>query len=161
MMWTRQRDPSIDPRLAFRAGVLGWRFERVGAATEADFHLIYAFGANERQVAEMKRLPGIDSAIDAFRIGRALRAIGKLLDRAGAPAGMGRQFIDNVMAAIITHHMRRTGSKWTEVETIDMFVELYERILGGGSGEGRLVRDTLLAYARNEDEPLPGSRPRG
>ncbi|SNB53067.1 hypothetical protein SAMN07250955_101328 [Arboricoccus pini] len=160
MMWGRVKDAPIDPQLAFRAGVLGWRFERVKAATERDFNLIYAFGPNERQMAEMQRLPGLVASGDAFRTGRSLRAIGKLLDRAGAPPSVGRQFIDNLVAAIITHHMRRTGFGWTETETIEMFMELYDRVLGGDTSGSTAVRDMLLLYARDEEEPLPGTRHR-
>jgi hypothetical protein len=149
-------DSAEDPHTAFRAGVLGWRFARRSELLDHPMpHGGFAFGPNEGLAVAARRLPGLAEARPAFESGRALRAIAKLLDRARAPEAIGRQFIDNLAAAALSHLMRRSKTPWGAEDTVDMFMEMYERILTPEPEELAQVRAVLLAYARDESAQLP------
>ena len=61
----------------------------------------------------------------------------RLFDQAGAPERVGRQFIDNLAGAVVVEHMRGRPRPWGAADTVDMFVELYARILGDRPGRAR------------------------
>lgn len=141
---------------AFRAGLLGWRFARaveVGAGQTG-----YAFGANERRALATQRFPGLGPPASAFAGGRALRGIAKLLDKAGAPAAMGEQFIDNLVAAAVAEAARGRPQPWGAADTVGMFMELYGRIMQPAPAEAAQIEAALLRYALDEDAALPGAR---
>jgi hypothetical protein len=153
----RLAERPVDPQAAFRAGVMGWRYQTLLESGPTPFaSMRFAFGPNEGEAVELERLPGLVEPRAAFECGRALRGIVKLLDRAGAPASVGRQFIGNVAAAAIAHHARRTASPWGAAETIAMFMELYARILRPGEDELARVESALRAYAGDDLATLPG-----
>lgn len=104
-------------------------------------------GPNERLLLTLTRMPGLGNPRAAHETGRALRMIIRLFDQAGAPAIVGRQFIDNLAAAVMTEHMRRGAVAWGAVDTADMFVEMYARILGGPQAEHDRVRRAVIDYA--------------
>ena len=147
----------IDPQAAFRAGLFGWRL-RMAESAEPRPGEGYGFGPNERLAMACTRLPGLADPRRAFETGRVVRGISKLLDRVGAPAGVGQQFVDNLAAACLAHGVRRTGVAWGAEDTVEMFVEIYARILDPPPSELQIVRERLLAYAKDERAALPGSR---
>lgn len=104
----------------------------------------------------LTRMPGLSNARAAYETGRALRMIIRLFDQAGAPATVGRQFIDNLGAAVMTDHMRRRPLPWGAADTADMFVEMYDRILGGSPSELDRVRRSVIDYAVGEERPSGG-----
>lgn len=104
----------------------------------------------------LNRMPGLSNARAAYETGRALRMIIRLFDQAGAPATVGRQFIDNLGAAVMTDHMRRRPLAWGAADTADMFVEMYDRILGGSPSELDRVRRSVIDYAVGEERPSGG-----
>jgi hypothetical protein len=112
-----------------------------------------AGGPNEAMLRTVGRLPGLSNVRAAYETGRALRMIIRLFDQAGAPASVGRQFIDNLGAAIMADHMRRPARPWGAADTADMFVEMYARILGGRKAEHDRVRRTVMDYAVAADRP--------
>jgi hypothetical protein len=138
---------SADPQQAFRAGLRGE--PRPGAGT-APARTDGGGGPNQSVMLETVRMGGLVDAQGAFETGRVLRRIGWLLDRAGAPAAVGRQFRDNVAAAVMTHHLRRRPEPWGAADTVAMFMELYGRILGTEGSDFARVRDALLSCAREE-----------
>lgn len=85
-------------------------------------------GLGEAAILRTKRLAGLANAESAFETGRTLRLIARLFDQAGAPARIVEQFRDNLGAAIMGEAMR-ARSTWTRADTIDMFIDLYARIL--------------------------------
>ena len=101
----------------------------------------------------LNRLPGLSHPRAAYETGRALRMIIRLFDQAGAPASVGRQFIDNLAAAVMTEHMRRPSSTWGAADTADMFIEMYTRILGGPPSAHDKVRRAVIDYAVAEPQP--------
>jgi hypothetical protein len=137
-----------DIQLAFRAGLLGLHdpygdpengLEEAAAG--------FAHGPCESAMIELARLPGLDHERRAFETGRAMTAIARLLDQARAPASVALQFRDNVAAAVMTHRMRRLGRSWGADETVGMFMEMYDRILGEDDLKADLVRRRILDYA--------------
>ena len=104
----------------------------------------------------LNRMPGLSNARAAYETGRALRMIIRLFDQAGAPATVGRQFIDNLGAAVMTDHMRRRPLPWGAADTADMFVEMYDRILGGSPSELDRVRRSVIDYAVGDERPSGG-----
>ncbi len=145
------RADRIDPEQAFRAGLLGLPLHAALAPRGlAEAQAGFAHGPNEETALATHRLPGLRDPQAAYETGRALRYIARLFDRARAPEHVGRQFRDNLAAAILTHHMRHTGRPWTVEDTVEMFMELYTRVLGGGDAEGEIVRRRILQHAREE-----------
>jgi hypothetical protein len=71
----------------------------------------------------------------------------QLFDQAGAPERVGREFLANLAGAVVVDHMRGTRRPWGAAETIDMFVELYARILGDRPAELDALRRTVMDYA--------------
>jgi hypothetical protein len=137
-----QRLPS-DPQEAFRAGLAeaadpGWA------------------GPNEWLMLTTRRLSGLGDAAGAYETGRVLRAIARLLDAAGAPEAVGRQFRDNVAAALIAHRSKGRPEPWDGAATVDMFMEMYGRVLGFEDAAFERVRDRLLAAAQASPPP-PGA----
>lgn len=137
-----------DPQSAFRAGLCGrvsiGRSPGNGLEEEA---APFGLGPNETAILGTLRLPGLSEPRAAFETGRALRAIARLFDRAGAPARVGEQFRDNLAAAVVTHHMRRTGRDWGAGDTVAMFMDMYGRILGDDDAAFAQVRERLLESA--------------
>ena len=80
----------------------------------------------------------------------------RLFDQAGAPASVGRQFIDNLGAAVMAEHMRGSCRPWGAADTADMFVEMYARILGGRQADIDRVRRTVIDYAVARAAPARG-----
>lgn len=85
-------------------------------------------GPGEAIILRTKRLAGLADTESAFETGRTLRLIAQLFDQAGAPSRIVEQFRDNLGAAIMGEAMR-AGSTWSRADTIDMFMDLYSRIL--------------------------------
>jgi hypothetical protein len=52
--------------------------------------------------------------------------------------------------------LRKGAGRWRAEETVAMFMELYERVLGVDDSKAVLVRQRLLAYARQQIRHLPG-----
>jgi len=128
---------------AFRAGLAGLsdRSRGSGLAEEA---IPFAAGPNEEVMLELRRLPGLVDPREAHAVGRVLRRIARLLDRAGAPARVGREFRDNLRAAVIARRSRPGARPWTAADTVEMFVELYARVLPADPAELRRLRAHLL-----------------
>jgi hypothetical protein len=140
---------------AFQLGIRGMVItHRPSDAPDAGNGLEPAGGPNEALLLTVGRVPGLTNARAAYETGRALRMIIRLFDQAGAPASVGRQFIDNLGAAIMADHMRRPARPWGAADTADMFVEMYARILGGEQAEHDRVRRAVVDYAVAES-PVP------
>jgi hypothetical protein len=138
----------IDPQEAFRRGVKGGAIapDRAhGLAEEAAAP--FGAGANEAVLLALPRLPGLSDAYAAYETGRALRLIVQLFDQAGAPERVGRQFIDNVAGAVVIERMRGRTRAWGAADTVDMFAEMYARILGSDGPELERLRTTVMDYA--------------
>jgi len=148
-----------DVQHCLRAGLLGLPMPgRESGLAEAPAG--YAAGPNESAMLGIGRLPGLADPEGAFETGRALRLIARLLDRAGAPGAVGLQFRDNLAAAILAHRGRGDGRPWGAADTVDMFMEIYARVLGSAGRDFDIVRRTLLDYARGRAEG-PLSTPAG
>lgn len=132
---------------SFRRGIRGAAPPGAVAGGLAEAGAAYAAGPNEELLLGINRMPGLGDPHAAYETGRALRMIIRLFDQAGAPAIIGRQFIDNLTAAVMTSHMRRRALAWGAVDTADMFIEMYVRILGGAPGDHDQVRRTVIDYA--------------
>lgn len=132
---------------AFRRGIRGAAKDGVAGSGLAEQGVTFAHGPNEELLLRLNRMPGLADPRAAYETGRALRIIIRLFDQAGAPSIIGQQFIDNLTAAVMTSHMRRRALAWGAVETADMFVEMYVRILGGAPSEHEQVRRAVIDYA--------------
>lgn len=147
----------LDVQQCLRAGLLGLPMPSASTGL-AEAGAGYAAGPNESVVLATSRLPGLVDPSGAYETGRALRLIARLLDRAGAPEAVGRQFRDNLAAAIVAHRARGTGRPWGATDTVDMFMEIYVRVLGSMGRDFDIVRRTLLDYARGQtDVPSPNA----
>jgi hypothetical protein len=100
-----------------------------------------------RLLLETRRLSGLSEPAAAFETGRALREIARLLDAARAPEAVFRQFRDNVAAAVVAHRTKGRPEPWGGAATVDMFMEMYGRILGFDDAAFAQVRARLLAVA--------------
>ena len=154
---------AIDVQEAFRRGARGMSLA-VGDGL-AEEPAGFAAGANEAALLEMPRLAGLTEPHAAYETGRALRRIAHLFDRAGAPDRIGRQFLDNLAGAVVIERMRGHTRPWGAAETVDMFVELYARILGGAGEDLDRIRRAVMDYAVGEGraaaaEPVPWYRRR-
>lgn len=140
-----------DPQEAFVAGL--------GDGPDAEPHgLAEAVagrwpGPNEAMLLATRRLSGLSDAAAAFATGRALREIARLLDAAHAPEAVGRQFRDNVAAAAIAHRSKGRPEPWDGAATVDMFMEMYGRILGFDDRAFERLRSRLLAAAEGLGPP--------
>ena len=122
---------------AFRSGLLtDPDGEQSGLAERADL------GAGELAVMNTLRLPGLASAETAFETGRTLRVIARLFDQAGAPARVIEQFRDNLSAAVMAEAMRARPS-WSGADTLDMFLDMYGRIIGGSERDLGAIRSYI------------------
>ncbi|MDF1586575.1 hypothetical protein [Marinimicrococcus flavescens] len=142
-----------DPQSAFRAGLCGQVSvgrPRGNGLEEAPSS--FGHGPNETAVLGTLRLAGLTDPRAAYETGKALRVIARLFDEAGAPARIGEQFRDNLAAAVLTHHMRRTGRDWAAGDTVAMFMDMYGRIMGTDSSENAKVRETILRLATQRPE---------
>ncbi|MCC0014659.1 MAG: hypothetical protein H6877_15355 [Rhodobiaceae bacterium] len=128
---------------AFRAGLLEGDSEAARGLREDS-----SLGAGELLIMSTKRLAGLDDPQSAYETGRVLRLVAKLFDRARAPSVVSEQFRDNLSAAIMTHHMRKTRRSWKVEDTIEMFIEMYERILTPAGDELDLIRRYLQDRCR-------------
>jgi hypothetical protein len=142
---------AIDSQEAFRRGVSGAPFARDaapnGLAEPAAAPFVHEHGGNEEALLAVRRLPGLSDPRAAYETGRALRMIVRLFDQAGAPKIVGRQFIDNLAGAVVADHMRRPSRPWGAADTVDMFVEMHARILGGRRSDHDLIRRAVMDYA--------------
>jgi hypothetical protein len=136
----------IDVQEAFRRGIRG-RALQPEADGLAEDSAAFAAGANEQALLELTRLPGLTDPYAAFETGRALRRIVELFDRAQAPERIGREFLANLAGAVVVDHMRGSRRPWGAVETVDMFVELYARVLGDRPTELDALRRAVMDYA--------------
>jgi hypothetical protein len=151
---------AIDAQEAFRRGIRGVAFAPNTAFTSlAEIEAAFTGGGpNEMLLLGLTRVPGLGEPRAAYETGRALRMIIRLFDQAGAPENVGRQFIENLGGAIMVSHMRRSRP-WGAADTVDMFVEMYSRILGGRRSELERVRRAVMDYA--VAEPTPAKRTGG
>jgi hypothetical protein len=138
---------AIDVQEAFRRGTRGRPLGRDAANGLAEEPEPFAAGPNEAVLLSLGRLPGLKDVQAAYETGRALRMIVQLFDRAGAPERIGRQFIDNLAGAVVVDHMRHGLRPWSAMDTVDMFVEMYARILGGGPSDLDPIRRAVMDYA--------------
>ncbi len=142
---------TIDIQEAFRLGIRGEAMALRGGVGLAEGGAPYAAGANEAILLKLSRLPGLREPRAAYETGRALRMIIRLFDQAGAPERIGRQFIDNLAGAVVVEHLRNRGHPWGATETVDMFIEMYSRIMGGRQAELDRIRRSVMDYAVDAD----------
>lgn len=156
----------IDVQEGFRRGVRGLPLEPGAPNGLAEAAGTFGSGANEDALLSMPRLAGLTDAHAAYETGRALRMIVQLFDRVGAPERVGRQFLDNLAGAVVIERMRGRARPWSAADTVDMFVEMYARILGSGQEDIAAIRRAVMDYAVSERrsvpaEPEPWYRRRG
>ena len=138
-----------DPQEAFRSGLGAVPSGRAGAGPGlAEAAGRWAGGPNESMMVATPRLSGLSDVRGAWETGRVLRRIAQLLDQAGAPEAVGRQFRDNVAAALMVQRTRKRGTPWDGAATVDMFMEVYGRVLGFDDAAFAAVRQALLAVTR-------------
>lgn len=145
--------PDVDA--ALRAGLLGLPWPDPAGLVEAP--VAYVAGPNESAMLETRRLAGLVDPRAAYETGRVLRLIARLLDRAGASGAVGRQFRDNLAAAILAHRGRRSSKVWSVVDTVDMFMEIYARVLGSSGRDFDMLRRALLDFARAQPDAPHGT----
>jgi hypothetical protein len=150
---------AIDAQEAFRRGTSGAAFAQDaapnGLAEDAAAPFVHARGSNEEALLAVRRLPGLSDPRAAYETGRALRMIVRLFDQAGAPEIVGRQFIDNLAGAVVAEHMRHRSRSWGAADTIDMFVEMHARVLGGRPSDHDRIRRAVMDYAVGSGKPNP------
>ena len=149
----------IEVQEAFRRGASGRPLGLAKVDGLAEASAPFAAGVNEQALLELWRLPGLTEAHAAYETGRALRRVMQLFDQAGAPERVGREFLANLGGAIVVDHMRGARRAWGAADTVDMFVELYARILGGREAELQALRRAVMDYAVEGAEPSPQRRP--
>ncbi len=135
----------FDVQESFRRGARG--IALVPSEGLAEEPASFAAGANEGLLLELTRLAGLTDASAAYETGRALRRIVQLFDQAGAPARIGAQFLDNLAGAVVIERMRGQPRAWGAADTVDMFIELYARVLGGRQEELDRIRRAVMDYA--------------
>ena len=145
----------IDVQEAFRRGVRGAPLAVDSGNGLAEEAATFAGGANEGALLALPRMAGLTDAHGAYETGRALRLIVQLFDRARAPERVGRQFLDNLAGAVVIERMRGRARPWGAADTVDMFIEMYARVLGSGQDEIDRIRRAVMDYAVGE----LGSRP--
>ena len=139
---------AIDTQEAFRRGVRGTALTSAAALNGlAEGEASFTGGANESLLLTLNRMAGLTDPRAAYETGRALRMIIRLFDQAGAPESVGRQFIDNLAGAVMVEYMRRRSRAWGAADTVDMFVEMYARVLGARRSELDRVRRAVMDYA--------------
>jgi hypothetical protein len=143
-----------DVQAAFRAGLEGGSLRGTRPGLAEASAPAWAAGPNEALLAGVRRMPGLVDPRAAYAAGRAVRRIMQLFDRAGAPASVGRQFIDNLHAAVTAEHMRDRTAVWGGSDTVAMFMEMYARVFGDRGADFARVESALLEYALGE----PGGR---
>jgi hypothetical protein len=146
--------PQQEVQAAFRAGLAGRPLRETAGSGLAETPASWAAGPNESLLDGLDRLPGLAEPRAAYATGRALRRLMRLFDQAGAPAAVGRQFLDNLHAAVTAQAMRDRRAVWGGSDTVAMFMEMYARVLGDGADFAR-VESALLEHALSE----PGQRP--
>ena len=105
-------------------------------------------------------MSGLSDINGAYETGRVLRRVARLLDAVRAPPSVGRQFRDNVAAALVAHRSRQRPEAWDGAATVDMFMEMYGRIIGFDDAIFARVRATLLEPDEEaEVSPGPGAEP--
>ncbi len=136
---------------AFRAGVRGVPvgLAAFGLAEDAPG---FAGGASESLVAQTQRLPGLTDAEGAYGTGRVLRRLAQLLDQVDAPPAIARQFRDNLAAAVVTHRMRGRNQGWSEDDTVQMVLEMWDRVFGETDATRTKLTELLTA-----DDARPGT----
>jgi hypothetical protein len=152
----KKADPSLVAvddavQAAFRAGVRGVPVGLAAFGLGEDAPP-YASGPSEAVIVATERLAGLTDAQGAYGTGRVLRRLAQLLDRVGAPPAIARQFRDNLAAAVVTHRMRGSRQGWSEDDTVQMVLEMWDRMFG----EGDEVRSKLEAMLV-ADDPRPGT----
>ena len=140
---------------AFRAGLTGRPFRESETAGLAEAPATWSAGPNETLLADLDRLPGLSEARAAYGTGRAIKRIMELFDQAGAPAAVGRQFLDNIHGAVTAQAMRDRRVVWGGSDTVAMFMEMYGRVLGDGADFAK-VESALLEHALSEPGRKPG-----
>lgn len=160
--WRHQNEvgplPVPEVQAAFRAGLDG-RPLRAPAAADARALAeapagAWAGGPNQDLLAVLDRMPGLTEPRAAYAAGRATRRIMELLDKAGAPPAVGRQFLDNLHAAVTAQRMRDRSAVWGGSDTVAMFMEMYARVFGEGGADYARIEGSLLEHALSE----PGKR---
>jgi hypothetical protein len=131
-----------DPQEAFRIGLTEAPTARGAGLAEAAAS--WAGGPNEAVLLETVRLSGLSDAAAAYETGRVLRRVARLLDAVQAPSSVGRQFRDNVAAALVAHRSRQRPEAWDGAATADMFMEMYGRIIGFDDAVFARLRAALL-----------------
>ena len=153
------RVSTIDPQEAFRRGIRGVELATDRAPGLAEEAAPFGAGANEVALLALRRLPGLSDRQAAYETGRALRLIVRLFDQAKAPERVGRQFIDNLAAAVVVDHMRGQARPWGAADTVDMFAEMYARILGSSADDIGKIRRAVMDYAvRPQQRERDGGR---
>lgn len=132
-----------DPQEAFRIG-LTEAPSTAPAGGLAEAAAGWAGGPNEAALLETGRLSGLSDAAGAYETGRVLRRVARLLDQVRAPSSVGRQFRDNVAAALVAHRSRQRPEAWDGAATADMFMEMYGRIIGFDDAVFARLRASLL-----------------
>lgn len=150
-----------DVQAAFRAGLEGRGYKEAssspGTPGLAEAPAGWFAGPNEELAAGLDRLPGLGEPRSAYATGRAVRRVLRLFDQAGAPASIGRQFLDNLRAAVTAQRMRDRRVVWGGADTVAMFMEMYARILGDGGADYAQTEATLLQDALTD----PGEAVKG
>jgi hypothetical protein len=144
------RDDAV--QAAFRAGVRGAPVGLAAFGLAEDHAPSFMSGASETLVAATERLPGLTDAEGAYGTGRVLRRLAQLLDRVGAPPEIARQFRDNLAGAVVTHRMRGMRQGWSEDDTVQMVLEMWDRVFGEADATRTRLAELLVA-----DDARPGT----
>ncbi len=97
-------------RAAFRAGVKGMRYtENPDPTLDIPVVTDTPVGPIECHFEAVERLPGLSDPVAAYEVGRALRAIGHLLDGQGSPVEHGQHFLSQLANAVLFFGVNRRG----------------------------------------------------
>lgn len=146
-----------DPQEAFRIGLTEGPPTQAFGLAEA--RAGWPGGPNEAVLLETARLSGLSDATGAYETGCVLRRVARLLDAVQAPSSVGRQFRDNVAAALLAHRSRRRPEVWDGAATADMFMEMYGRIIGFDDAAFARLRAALLEPSAPPQPPAPAVEP--
>jgi len=141
-------------RAAFRAGVRGMRYtENPDPGLDIPVVTDGPVGANERRFETVERLPGLSEPEAAYEAGRALRAVGHLLDGQGSPVEHGQHFLSQLANAVLFFGLRGERQPWGAEDTAFVFLDTF-KVPPPATAQ---ARDAIVAYARKR----PELRPRG
>jgi len=145
---------TVATRAAFRVGVKGMRYtENPDPAFDIPVVSSAPVGPVERHFETVERLPGLSAPEAAYETGRALRAIGHLLDSQDSPVGHGQHFLSQLANAVLLFGLRGERQPWGAEDTAFVFLDTFK----APPEATEQARATIVSYARERPVVAPPS----